>query len=175
MRFNQRVDTQSAAETANYHLHPDGEILWAGVDSADARWVELHIAPRNRLGSLGVIYEVQVSALRSESGIALSADGRRLTVNSIPVGLENLRVYPNPYRRETAGQPLRFANVPEGCTIMIFSANGQLLRQLDDEPVAGGVEWDLQTLRGEAAGSGVYIYVARWQSQEKRGKLLIIR
>lgn len=84
-------------------------------------------------------------------------------------------VYPNPYRGQAAQNDLMFANLPQGCEIFIFNASGQFLQRLEETSGTGGVAWDLRTRAGDLIGSGVYIYLARFNGEEKKGKFMVIR
>ena len=176
LRFNQPLDPQSAENAENYHLSPDGTILTAELDGDDPRMVRLHLSGDNRLGSLGVPYYLSVSNLRDARGGVLDAQrANRLAIIRSAADLDEVIVYPNPYRLQSAANPLMFANLPPGCEILIFNAAGKFLRRLEESGGYGGLTWDLRSDRGDLVGSGVYIYVARYDGREKRGKLMILR
>ena len=99
----------------------------------------------------------------------------RLTILHTTSNLENVIVYPNPYRLQSAAQDLMFGNLPQQSEILIYSASGQFIRRLEDINAAGGVTWDLRTNAGNLAGSGVYIYLVRLNGEEKRGKFLVVK
>lgn len=173
--FSAAVDAQSASDISLYSLKPAVDILSAYVDPVDRNTVIVNLSPENRIGSLGEIYQLRISGMLSENGTPLDNRSSAINLTSSVENLDNLRVYPNPYRISASDQPLRFANLPEDCEIWIFSANGQLLRKLQQPAFAGAVEWDLQTAQQVPVASGVYVYVVRWNGQEKKGKLLIIQ
>lgn len=176
LRFNQPLDPQSAEHAANYQLTPDGTIRSAELDGGDPRMVRLHLNGDSRLGSLGVPYYLTVSNLRDARGGMLDPQrANRLAIIRSATGLEDVMVYPNPYRLQSATTPLMFANLPPGCEILIFNAAGTFLRRLAESGGYGGISWDLRSERGDLVGSGVYIYVARHDGREKRGKLMILR
>jgi hypothetical protein len=68
-----------------------------------------------------------------------------------------------------------FANLPRGTEIFIFNASGHFMRRLEESEGAGGVSWDLRTADGNVVSSGVYIYVARFNGEEKKGKFVVIK
>ncbi len=83
--------------------------------------------------------------------------------------LYNVYVVPNPYRsggsRLTSenyhnfpDDLLRFVNVPEACTIRIFTVSGDLVWEYMQTGGGGTVEWDLTNRGGQSVTSGVYIY-----------------
>jgi hypothetical protein len=83
--------------------------------------------------------------------------------------LDIINVYPNPYlaynlnERGLHQENVVFINLPEECTIRIFSTAGQLIRTLEhSEVVAAGVRavgtmrWDLRNETNLPVASGFY-------------------
>lgn len=175
VRFNRPPETASAADPGNYRLHPDGDVLAARVDSCETRRVILTLDPRNRLGALGVAYEIEVSGVRDPSGQALDpARGNRLAITAAVSDLADAIVYPNPFRADGAAEGPMFANLPPGTEVVIFSASGTRLRRLEAGD-SGGVPWDLRSASGDPVASGVYLFLLRYAGQERTGKFMIIR
>lgn len=169
------VDKTSAGEIGNYQLEPDGLIIAAVVDSPQTNQVILQLNSSNRLGSLGVPYFLTVNNLRSLDGRLIAGQGsERILLTTRLTSLDAVSVYPNPYNVIEHQQPLVFGNLPSGTEIRIFSAAGQLIRSLLTTNEYGGIAWDLRTDAGKAAASGVYIYVAKYQTQEAKGKFILI-
>ncbi len=80
-------------------------------------------------------------------------------------GLGRIRVVPNPYYNRSTyelsqfNRMIRFINLPEQCTIRIFSLSGQLVRTLHKTDVTNSVyTWDVETENGLPVASGVYVY-----------------
>ncbi len=80
-------------------------------------------------------------------------------------GLGRIRVVPNPYYNRSTyelsqfNRMIRFINLPELCTIRIFSLSGQLVRTLRKTDATTSVyTWDVQTENGLPVASGVYVY-----------------
>ncbi|HCP40477.1 MAG TPA: hypothetical protein DIT65_01675, partial [Cryomorphaceae bacterium] len=77
--------------------------------------------------------------------------------------LETIRVVPNPYYGYSAyeGSQLdnivKITNLPETCTISIFSTSGTLVRQLRKDNSLTFIEWDLKNTYNVPIASGVYI------------------
>ena len=107
-------------------------------------------------------------------------------------------VYPNPYRladdynaqgwenpRGLEPDPERsrkvtFTNVPDTCTISIWSLDGDLVRKLDHAELPGHtaatvVEWNLISRNTQAVKSGIYIYTIESRFGTDIGKLVIIK
>jgi hypothetical protein len=99
------------------------------------------------------------------------------------------RVYavPNPYR--TGGSRLttqnyhnfpdemiRFVNVPENCSIKIYTVSGDLVWESEHHSLAGNIQWDTRNRGGEEVTSGVYIYrIEDLNGNQVFGRLVVIR
>jgi hypothetical protein len=77
--------------------------------------------------------------------------------------LETIRVVPNPYYGFSSYEAsqldniVKITNLPETCTINIFSTSGTLIRQLRKDNSLTYVEWDLKNTYNVPIASGVYI------------------
>lgn len=53
---------------------------------------------------------------------------------------------------------MRITNLPEKCTVSIYSTNGQLIRRYTkDDPEITFVDWDLKIIFGIPIAGGLYI------------------
>ncbi len=78
--------------------------------------------------------------------------------------LDIINVFPNPYlahnilEQKLHQEHVRFINLPEKCTIRIFSVAGQLIRTIEhDDPTAITHDWDLRNENNLPVASGYYI------------------
>lgn len=77
--------------------------------------------------------------------------------------LDNIRVVPNPYYARSSYESsqlentVKFTNLPQECTISIFSTNGTLVRQIRKNNSSTWIGWDLTNDYGVPIASGVYI------------------
>ena len=111
-------------------------------------------------------------------------------------------VYPNPYRIDANYQSpeggnfegrnsdpnqtnpdrqraIHFANLPNKCTIRIYTIDGDLVRQIEhdkpvDSPESMHETWDLITRNTQAVVSGIYYYSVESEYGNQVGKLVII-
>jgi hypothetical protein len=107
-------------------------------------------------------------------------------------------VYPNPYRKdqgyrargfEGLGQEdrsnervrrIHFGNLPSKCRIMIYSLDGDLVREIHhdkdpSDPASAHAEWGLISRNGLAVVSGLYYWVVEFpDGSTQMGKLVII-
>jgi hypothetical protein len=105
--------------------------------------------------------------------------------------LDEIQVYPNPYiaahefepplpPNVTTGRGERiifFAGIPDQAKIHIFTARGEHVVTLDDNPpiFAGTLKWNLKSKENLDIAYGVYFYVVESPAGIKRGKLAIIK
>ncbi len=109
----------------------------------------------------------------------------------------NVVVYPNPYRIDggyaRAGyenrdrtksavwsRRIHFANLPNICTIRIFSIDGDLIKEIKHYNPTGGPEsqheeWNVVSRNTQAVVTGIYIWSVRSEMGEQLGKLVIIK
>lgn len=107
--------------------------------------------------------------------------------------LDHILVSPNPYRgsgdweRLDYEGRLAFMNLPEQCTIHIYSLTGEIVSTVyhnvvgDDSPdpaggETGGESWNMLTYNNQTIASGIYIYrVVSDKYGEKIGKFAVIK
>jgi hypothetical protein len=111
-------------------------------------------------------------------------------------GKLNVYTYPNPYRADgnykamgfenrltdladERARSIWFANLPNKCSISIFSLDGDLIRKLEhDEPIGSGASsihrWDLISKNFGGVVSGMYYWVIESSYGNQIGKLVII-
>jgi hypothetical protein len=111
-------------------------------------------------------------------------------------GLEVI-VYPNPYRisdgysnhgyenRDRSksaewGRRVHFANLPNICTIRIFTLSGDLVQEIDHYYPQGGPgsqheEWNMISRNTQAVVTGIYIWSVESEMGQQLGKLVIIK
>jgi hypothetical protein len=112
----------------------------------------------------------------------------------------NVIVYPNPYRadggyanvgyenrdRDRSDERARhviFANLPEICTIRIFTLDGDLVKEIfhdsvnnpGEHPFPQAEEWNLITRNTQAVVTGLYLWQVESKWGEQIGKLVIMK
>jgi hypothetical protein len=86
-------------------------------------------------------------------------------VNHSGVGaaLKNIKAVPDPYFGRAIWESsqyehkMQFVNLPDACTIRIYTLAGDLVNTIDHEG-SGTADWDMLTKDGLAIASGIYIY-----------------
>lgn len=96
-----------------------------------------------------------------------------------PAGnLDNVLVYPNPYRPSNAAQAatlVNFDNLPAGSTIKIYTIAGDLVRSFADVDRNGSERWDAKNSDGQEVASGVYIALIDGNGDKKTVKVAVQR
>ncbi|MGE5402140.1 MAG: hypothetical protein ACM3S2_17210 [Ignavibacteriales bacterium] len=99
-----------------------------------------------------------------------------------PKSLDNVLVVPNPFViGEGSSQPgdadlIQFVNIPNPCTIRIYSVRGDLIKTIKvDEGFGAIASWNQATDYGQFVTSGIYVYHIDSPLGTKIGKFAIVR
>ncbi len=105
----------------------------------------------------------------------------------ISENLDKIKVVPNPYivsslfepefgelRREPLRQ-LQFINLPNQCTIYIFTLDGDLIKTINHYSNFGTATWDLRTDGGREISTGIYLYVVKTDEGEYLNRFAVIK
>jgi hypothetical protein len=116
--------------------------------------------------------------------------GQKINITTAKNDLSKINVVPNPYVVSASWEPenpyttgrgpreIHFVNLPQKCTIRIYSIDGTLVRRLDhDSPMTNGLEvWDVLSKDNMEIAYGVYVYhVDAPGIGEKVGRIIIIK
>ena len=108
-------------------------------------------------------------------------------INPTEKMLENIKVVPNPYivrntwERSNDYQQIQFINLPEQCTIRIYTLAGDHVRTIEHDEAEnsdrpGWEWWDLLTHNNQQIASGVYIFhIDAPEVGEYIGKFAIVK
>ncbi len=180
--FNMEVDSITAANASNYQFSPAGKVQKAEVDPADRTLVHLTLSREQPIGALGREYRVSVRNVRSSTGIPIvSGAGSTAGIIINRDNLENMFVFPNPWRAAEGTDAVTFANLTARARIRIYTLSGMFIREILEEDGNGGAEWDMLDADGKRVPSGIYIYYATGTNARgvsvdpKTGKLAILR
>jgi hypothetical protein len=88
--------------------------------------------------------------------------------------LENVIVYPNPYKPDGGVDAVTFANLAENTKIQIYNVTGELIFEVKATDIS--YPWYLINQKGKDVASGVYLYIiSNAKGEKKIGKFVIIR
>jgi hypothetical protein len=121
----------------------------------------------------------------------ITVNGNTIVDSKIKEDLKNIYVVPDPYialstlerkvinEEEGRGdRRIDFVNVPQTCTIRIFTSSGKLVRRIDHRATEKNSRaiWDLRTKDGLEIAHGIYFFVVETPSGDKmQGKFAVIK
>jgi len=103
------------------------------------------------------------------------------------INLENVKVYPNPYKPNSGtiydnnpivGDGIIFSGLTQKAKVQIFNIAGELVTEFEEDDGDGIYVWDTRNKNGDKVASGVYIYFITNpddKSQKTKGRIVIIR
>ena len=167
--FSAPIDPTSNRATA-YILSRGARVLSTSVDSSEAHVVRLTLDHDTPLRPMGHPYELVVEGILDELGQSISD---RALLRVAAEQLSEIQVFPNPAYPGTDG--VRFGGLTASARVRIYTIEGVPVRALTETDGDGGLLWDGRNERGDAVGSGVYLYRVEDENAHKEGKLAIIR
>ncbi|MFH0865149.1 MAG: T9SS type A sorting domain-containing protein, partial [Bacteroidota bacterium] len=84
-------------------------------------------------------------------------------IDAATSALDLINVVPNPYYGYCAYEEnqldnrIKITNLPEECTVSIYTVNGVLVRQYTKDEIRTSIDWDLKNYAGIPISGGVYI------------------
>ncbi|MCK5241072.1 T9SS type A sorting domain-containing protein [bacterium] len=94
----------------------------------------------------------------------------------VPNDLDNVVVYPNPYRSDIKlEREVSFDRVPAQATIRLYDISGQLVKTIQKDSNVPFVRWNLENESGSQVASGIYIYIITANGQKRKGKIAIVQ
>ncbi|MFH1859818.1 MAG: PEGA domain-containing protein, partial [bacterium] len=122
---------------------------------------------KGRVSFHNVVY---ANHLSNRTNISDTRGGTITTVLLLDSSIsEQVLVYPNPYYADKHNT-IFFNHLSKNFTIQIFTITGELVREIYEK------EWDVRNSTGEKVASGIYIYLIKDSSGDKKaGKLAVIR
>jgi hypothetical protein len=117
-------------------------------------------------------YLITVRAHNASGTSSLAASAQ---VTLVSANLDQVRVYPNPWRSDRHGtRSITFDNLTVNTEIKIFTTSGHHVKTL---PISNSqVTWDLKNESGEKVASGIYMYILKADDGSKKtGKVVVIK
>lgn len=90
----------------------------------------------------------------------MTIKGDKLTAEN---ALQLINVVPNPYyaysayEKDQVDNRVKVVNLPDVCTVDIYTVNGKLIRSFSKDEAITSLDWDLKNQAGVPIGSGLYI------------------
>jgi len=157
--FSANLNATEARRLGHYTVRPaPAEVADVQFDEAEPDRVVVTI-DGTVIGPNGQDTQLRLGPLTSVSGETLDRKSRGIRLSEPASGLDDVFIYPNPYRAARHGEELTIAGLPSETTIRILSADGRLVRVLpQDRSLNGGRTWDLRDARGDKVPPGVYLF-----------------
>lgn len=96
--------------------------------------------------------------------------------------LSNIKVVPDPYYVfapnwdvEEGESNIQFQNIPDQCTIRIYTLAGDLIKTIEHNDGTGFVWWNLQTEGQRLIASGLYIYHVESKYGDHVGRFAVVK
>ena len=133
--------------------------------------------------------ESSMHMARTEHGVGPSTAAATKVEDPSGAGM-GAYVVPNPWDgrnqlstfQSAKGQPMpgfaenvTFYGLPAKATIVIFTLDGNQIKQIEHDATGGTEPWDLTSDAGQPIVSGVYIYVVDSDAGKAVGKLVVVR
>ena len=172
IRFSESMSVTALVDVDNYRLYPQGSVTSATISGSANTIVRLELSKDSRIGALGEETYLIMENLYSARGILLEETGKIYLREEIS-DLREAYVYPQPVKPQHTH--VTFAKLPQNTQINIFSINGQLIRNLQQESFFGGIRWNLRDNNDQPLSSGVYLYELVHGTEKKIGKIILVR
>ena len=99
------------------------------------------------------VYEFTTRDIATETGVVSAAES----------ALDDIKVVPNPYygystyESDQLDNRVRITNLPDVCTVKIYSLDGTLIRKFTKDSEITSIDWDLKNTSGIPISSGMYL------------------
>jgi hypothetical protein len=128
------------------------------------------------------IYTIEGAPLNGPDDVfTFKVDG--IDTSAAKNALGDIRVVPDPYfvkyssmvETSPGESVLEFQNIPNGCTIRIYTLAGDLVRTIEHTDGTGTERWDLLSGDAQQVASGIYLYHVESPYGEHLGRFAIIK
>jgi len=83
--------------------------------------------------------------------------------------------FPNPFQPYRGDATITFTGLPETAILRVYSLGGRAVATLRESDGDGVFAWDVKDDEGNPLASGVYVYVIESGTDEKVGKIVVVR
>lgn len=128
----------------------------------------------------GDVFTISGAPINSVHDV-FSFEGPGVDFRTASSSLDDIKVVPNPYVvsaawEHTAGESkLEFTNLPDRCTVRIYTLAGDLVRTLEHADNGGTASWDVLSSNSQGIAPGIYFYHVDSEYGTKIGKFAIIK
>ena len=149
-------------------------------DAALGKWK--YIDQSINIGAGYFYYVTAVDSAKREGGPVNRNEQPIYAIVAPTKDVLSVRVFPNPFR-EVSGFPttgdensIVWANIPEECTIRVYTSSGELVKTLHHQSTSSGQEvWNQLADARQVVAPGIYFWTLQSSVGNTRGTLLIIK
>lgn len=132
--------------------------------------------------SIGDVFTIQGAPLNGpDDDFSFSVDG--VSAGNAGDQLKDIKVVPDPYIAQYSAMVetndgesvLEFQNIPDQCTIRIYTLAGNLVQTLEHTSGTGSERWNLLSDERQQIASGIYIYHVESPYGQKIGRFAVIK
>ncbi len=165
------------------NLYPDSTFIFNGLEGTVS-------FPANAAPSPGNIFSVESiipKNITMNDVFGFKILGSSINKQTVTQNISNVKVVPNPYvvsslyepeygelRKEPLRQ-LQFINLPNECTIHIFTIDADKIKTIYHNSTNGTEPWDLRTEGGREIAPGIYIYLVKTKETEYLSRFAVIK
>ncbi len=132
-----------------------------------------------RLDETNGVWIVYPDATVNNSSNTVSAPVRSLSTFGVmalaSTTVDNVYVFPNPFKEASGHTIMTFANLPSTCTIKIYTIAGRLIGVIQESNGDRQATWNVADSGGGPIVSGLYLYVVDNGVTKKIGRFAIIK
>jgi hypothetical protein len=165
------------------NLYPDSTFTFNGLEGAVSFPANLAPSPGNIISVESIIPK----RITMNDVFDFKIIGSSINQQTIAQKISNIKVVPNPYLvsslyepeyGELRKEPLRqiqFINLPNECTVYIFTLDADRIKTINHNSVNGTETWDLRTDGGREIAPGIYIYLVKTKETEYLSRFAVIK
>ncbi|MFH1699771.1 MAG: hypothetical protein ABIE07_04210 [Candidatus Zixiibacteriota bacterium] len=128
----------------------------------------------------GDIYSISgVPIVSSDDEFLFSSE--KIIAGQVSANLDKIHTVPNPYigyaKWETGrgNRKMQFVNLPDICTIRVYTLSGELINTLEHTDGSGAHDWNMLSESGRSIAAGVYLYNVESQYGNFNGKFAVVK
>ena len=162
IKFNLEVDPTNINSASNFVFNPANKISGVRIDETDKTIIYVDLKGGNAIGAVGREYRLELRNIRSSiatGNLSLrDGAGSTLVLTAFSSNLDDVYVYPNPFKISENNSSITFAGLPKRVEIIVFNLSGLKLKTLRETDGDGGINWNLIADDGNLLSSGIYLY-----------------
>lgn len=132
--------------------------------------------------SVGDVFTIEGAPLNGPDDVFSFSVNRGVNASQASADMSKIKVWPNPYFAANSSMietsegafTLTFTNLPDECTIRIYTLAGDLLRSINHDG-AGDETWNLMSASDQLIASGTYFYHIESPYGEHLGRFAVIK